>query len=221
VATASRSRLRGRSNRRRGDLSVSGSIGARAGAVAAVSCGAPYAPSTAYGGPRWRGSRGDDELEERDDGELEERDDGELEVWGDDGELEERDDDELEVRGDDELEVRGDDELEEGRRTRRRRTSRLEPCPPPIPPALLHRADTSPPAHLLFIPFLSLARSNNDLPWVPLLVLSRESASPRHLEEKRGRCDFSVLLQETAVGWNPLSVSWGRRIKGPNADGLM
>jgi hypothetical protein len=30
-----------------------------------------------------------------------------------------------------------------------------------------------------------------------------------------------VLLQETAVGWNPLSVSWGRRIKGPNADGLM
>jgi hypothetical protein len=55
----------------RGGLSVSGSIGARAGAAAMASSGAPSAPLTAYGGPRRRGSQGDGELEVRGDSELE------------------------------------------------------------------------------------------------------------------------------------------------------
>jgi hypothetical protein len=64
---------------------------------------------------------------------------------------------------------------------------------------------------------LLLARSNNGLPWVPLLVLSRESASPQHLEEKQGRRDFLILLLETAAGGilyrSPVSVSSRRQIK--------
>jgi hypothetical protein len=55
----------------RDGLSVSGSIGARAGATAMASSGAPSAPLAAYGGPCRRGSQGDGELEMRGDSELE------------------------------------------------------------------------------------------------------------------------------------------------------
>jgi hypothetical protein len=79
---------------------------------------------------------------------VKEQDDGELEVWGD-GELEE------------------EQRMRCRWTSRRRQTSRLEPWPPPIPPALIlpHRSwiSLSPPrpaaaAHLLFLLFLLLAR---------------------------------------------------------------
>jgi hypothetical protein len=67
--------------------------------------------------------------------------------------------------------------------------------------AAAHPAGTYPPAPILDLPLPSSAgggsspslpplpavgAENNGLPWVPRIVLSRESASPGDMKEKRG-----------------------------------
>jgi hypothetical protein len=67
--------------------------------------------------------------------------------------------------------------------------------------------------HLLFPPLSTAGAEQNGLPWVPRVVISRESLPPRGPKESGGRRHFTVYLQETVAAGKPLSVSCKRRIK--------
>jgi hypothetical protein len=108
---------------------------------------------------------------------------------------------------DGELEVRGDNEL--------------EPWPPPLPPALLlpRRAWSSLSSPLLGLPpLLAAGVEQQQPPWGPRMVVSREYASPGEMKEKRRRQDFPVILKETATG-GKLEKS-GDFFQSPGADSL-
>jgi hypothetical protein len=80
------------------------------------------------------------------------------------------------------------------------------------------------PAGSSFLPPSSCCRAqNNRLPWVPLLVLSREPASPLDLAETGGNGIFPSSLQEPAAGVLTPKSSWRSRSRlfpGAGADGL-
>jgi hypothetical protein len=91
-------------------------------------------------------------------------------------------------------------ELEEERRTRRRRTSQLEPCPPPLPLALLRR--------LFFSSTPSCCwRGATTSPVGPANRPSRASASPGHMKKNWGRQNFPISLEETATAVKTRKVS--------------